>query len=130
MKFPGCRTGTLISLFHLPHFFRRFDSAEDINIRKIFAHICNSPLKAVDFYGLQHIFGKFLMRTLREEYKEFIEVDVRSYQTPRFLPYLEINYNSSTRINEYDMAVCRKKSMQLSIRTSSCMSRKILKGMQ
>ncbi|XP_035702297.1 uncharacterized protein LOC110863338 isoform X2 [Folsomia candida] len=75
MRFGNSKTATLISVFHLPHFFCRQEHPEAVKIRKIFAYVCNAPNNYVDYFKLQGIFGKYLMRTLVDEYKDFIKVD-------------------------------------------------------
>lgn len=75
MRFGDSRTGTLISVFHLPQFFSRQEHPEALKIRKIFAYVCNAPNNYVDYFKLQGVFGKYMMKTLVEEYKDFVRVE-------------------------------------------------------
>ncbi len=80
MRFGDFKTATLISLFHLPHFFRRVETAEEVKIRKCFCYIANAPNNYVDYFKLQGSFGKYLIRILVYEWKEFVKVEVSKFK--------------------------------------------------
>ncbi|CAL8071516.1 unnamed protein product [Orchesella dallaii] len=73
VKFENCRCPALITVFHLPRFYKRIESVASLNTRLIFIQLNQSETKSIPTEPIVSKYGKHTLRNLLNQFPELLE---------------------------------------------------------
>ncbi|CAL8071448.1 unnamed protein product [Orchesella dallaii] len=73
IKLENCKCPALITVFHLPRFYKRIESLASLNTRVIFAKLNNSETKSLPRQFIVAKYGKHMLRKLLDQFPELLE---------------------------------------------------------
>lgn len=76
VRFANSRCPALVTVFHLPRFYKRIESISSLNTRTVFTWLNNSPTKSVPVEVIVSKYGKHTMRALTATFATLVETAV------------------------------------------------------
>ncbi|ODN02367.1 General transcription factor 3C polypeptide 1 [Orchesella cincta] len=84
VKFENCKCPALITVFHLPRFYKRIESVASLNARIIFTQLNQSETKSILSEPIVSKYGKHTLRNLLNQFPELLETAWETVSNPPF----------------------------------------------